>query len=95
MTDKRWTAIATYVKSYLYTQARDTDDPQYRWRHTLCVTGYGKQLAQAEGAQVNIVVPACLLHDIATFENMEDRRDHGRVGAELIRPKLLDWGYSR
>lgn len=44
MSDPRWAIIAEFVKTRLYELAKETDDPQYRWRHTLRVTAYGRQL---------------------------------------------------
>lgn len=65
----------------------------YRWRHTLRVANHGKRIAEAEGADVELVVAACLLHDVASFDVMPDDRDHGRVGAEIARPLLNEIGY--
>jgi uncharacterized protein len=71
-------------------------DAEYRWKHTQRVTQYGLRLAKAEGADVELVVAACLLHDIAKFDGdgEADGRDHGRMGARVIRPFLLEIGYS-
>jgi len=66
----------------------------YRWRHTLRVSQWGKILAEAEGADVELVVAACLLHDVASFDVMPDDRDHGRAGAEIARPLLEELGYT-
>lgn len=66
----------------------------YRWRHTLRVAQFGKLLAEAEGADVELVVAACLLHDVASFDQMENDRDHGRVGAGIARPLLVELGYT-
>ena len=65
----------------------------YRWQHTLRVCHYGQALAEAEGAHVGVVLAACLLHDVATFE--EGRaQDHGRRGAGISRPFLQGLGCS-
>ncbi len=66
----------------------------YRWHHTLRVAQFGKLLAEAEGADVELVVAACLLHDVAAFDPMENDRDHGRVGAGIARPFLVELGYT-
>jgi len=66
----------------------------YRWRHTLRVSQWGKHIAEAEGADVELVVAACLLHDVASFDVMPDDNDHGRVGAEIARPLLNEIGYT-
>ena len=67
----------------------------YRWQHTLRVAQFGKVIAENENTDVESVVAACLLHDIAWFDtNAENNRDHGRIGAEKARPILKDQGYS-
>jgi len=67
----------------------------YRWQHTLRVAQFGKVIAENEGADVESVVAACLLHDIAWFDTgAENNRDHGRLGAEKARPILETQGYS-
>ena len=68
-------------------------DSDYRWRHTLRVAQWGKSIAEAEGADAELVVAACLLHDVASFDVIPDDRDHGRVGAQIARPLLNEIGY--
>ena len=67
---------------------------EYRWQHTLRVAGYGRQIAAAEGADLELTVAGCLLHDVAWFDEMADSRDHGRAGAEIARPFLTELGYT-
>jgi putative nucleotidyltransferase with HDIG domain len=68
---------------------------EYRWAHTQRVAQFGRLIAEAEGADVELVVAACLLHDIAWFDvNEANSREHGRVGAELIRAFLHDMKYT-
>ncbi|MEW5829287.1 MAG: HD domain-containing protein [Chloroflexota bacterium] len=67
---------------------------EYRWKHTLRVAHYGKQLAEAEGANTEIVVAGCLLHDVARFEVADHGVEHGRVGARIARPLLEELGYA-
>jgi len=59
------------------------------------VAYYGKLLAEAEGADAEIVVAACLLHDVAHFECDNNYKDHGRHGARIARPILVEMGYDR
>jgi putative nucleotidyltransferase with HDIG domain len=82
---------ATESKGYMKYTAFDFD---YRWKHTLRVTQYGKQIAEAEGADVEVVMAACLLHDISKFDDEEYGAEHGRVGARIARPFLETLGYS-
>ncbi len=67
----------------------------YRWQHTLRVAQFGKVIAESEGADVELVVAACLLHDIAWFDvRGEKSQEHGIIGGEISRPFLLELGYS-
>ena len=67
----------------------------YRWQHTLRVTQFGKVIAENESVDVESVVAACLLHDIAWFDtDAEKNREHGCIGAEKARPFLENLGYS-
>jgi putative nucleotidyltransferase with HDIG domain len=67
----------------------------YRWKHTLRVAQFGKVIAENELANVELVVAACLLHDIAWFDTTaENNREHGRIGAERSQPFLISLGYS-
>ena len=71
-----------------------SDDFVYRWQHTLRVSQYGQKLAIAEGANQELCITACLLHDLAKFELMDYGIEHGRVGARLARPLLQTLGYT-
>jgi putative nucleotidyltransferase with HDIG domain len=68
-------------------------DPKYRWQHTLRVSHHGRMIAEAEGANVEVVIAACLLHDVAHFDQ-DNWKEHGRLGARIVRPLLADLGYS-
>lgn len=96
-TPERRKRIALFVKSRLEEMAQrhpsSEHDPLYRWEHTLRVAQYGAQIAQAEGADVEAVVAGCLLHDVAHFDPLASYQDHGRLGAQISRPFLLELGY--
>jgi len=68
----------------------------YRWEHTQRVAYYGKLIAEGEGLDVELGVVACLLHDIAYFfcGEIESWREHGRIGAQISRPVLLEAGFT-
>jgi HD superfamily phosphodiesterase len=68
-------------------------DPEYRWQHTLRVSHYGRMVAEAEGADVGLAIAACLLHDVAHFDQ-DDWKEHGRLGAGISRPLLAGLGYG-
>lgn len=85
--------VATYLKTSAARNPENNPDPSYRWLHTLRVSRYGKVIAESEGAEVELVVAACLLHDVARFDHGKTR-DHGRLGAQIARPHLLETGYT-
>jgi putative nucleotidyltransferase with HDIG domain len=109
MTNKsnlRLQKIADYARSYLEQSyqkrskkdkinlARYLSGADYRWQHTLRVAQFGKVIAENENAQVELVLAASLLHDIAWFDtNAENSREHGHIGAEIARSFLVDLGY--
>lgn len=66
----------------------------YRWEHTMRVAQRGIALAAEEGADVEVVAAACLLHDIAKLSNRVQGLNHGRVGARMVKSFLLKLGYS-
>lgn len=90
--------VADFAHDRLFEIAAQTEgpyiDPEYRWLHTLRVTNIGKQLAEAEGADTEQVIAACLLHDMAHFDDPENYRDHGRLAARIARPLLEKLAYS-
>lgn len=90
--------IADYTYNHLNEMSHKRRDEKfdlsYRWEHTLRVANYGKQIAEAEGAKVELVVAACLLHDISHFDT-GDYKDHGRLSAQIARPYLEWLEYSK
>ncbi|MBC8333587.1 MAG: HD domain-containing protein [Anaerolineae bacterium] len=94
----RFAKIAEFVQERLNNMEQNNPsewhNPKYRWNHTLRVAQYGKQIAEEEGADVELVITACLLHDVAHFDPMENHREHGRIGATLSRPLLEKLGYN-
>lgn len=95
--NQRLQKIAGFVQAHLNEMAvkypGELHNPIYRWEHTQRVANYGKLIAEAEGADVELVTAACLLHDVAYFECDEDYKNHGRVGAKIARPLLENLDY--
>lgn len=85
--------VETRLKAVAASQTDERPNPDYRWQHILRVCNYGKLLAEAEGANVELVLAGCLLHDVAVFDP-GDSRDHGRRGAEIARALLGELGYT-
>jgi len=106
--NSRLQKISEFVQTYLnksYQNRSEADkanfdrylsNAEYRWKHTLRVAQFGKVIAENEAADVELIVAACLLHDIAWFDtNADNSREHGRIGAEKARPVLKDLGYKQ
>jgi len=89
--------IAAFVYDRLREMANQREnpalDPEYRWQHTLRVSHYGRMIAEAEGANIELVIAACLLHDVAHFDQ-DNWKEHGRLGARIVRPFLAELGYN-
>jgi uncharacterized protein len=103
--NKRIQVIAEQVHGYLKTSCarrsasdrrmlqRYLLDHEYRWRHTLRVAQFGKVIAETEEANVEQVILACLLHDIAWFDTPAEKSiEHGRVGARIAEGMLASQG---
>ena len=95
----RLAKIADYAKAKNNVALQKYPEKQerlsYRWLHTLRVAQYGKKIAEIEGAEVEIVLTACLLHDIAKLTNESNDVNHGRIGAKIVYPFLKEVGYSK
>jgi len=105
--NSRLQKISEFVLAYLkasYQNRSDEDkanlgrylsNVEYRWKHTLRVAQFGKVIAENESADVELIVAACLLHDVAWFDTKADNsREHGRIGAAKARPLLESLGYN-
>lgn len=106
--NSRLQKISGFVQTYLkesYQNRSDEDkanldrylsNAEYRWKHTLRVAQFGKVIAENEAADVELIVAACLLHDVGWFDtNTNNSREHGRIGAEKARPVLESLGYNQ
>ncbi|MGD9675138.1 MAG: HD domain-containing protein [Candidatus Bipolaricaulia bacterium] len=99
---KRLARIVDYIEDlHREAAAREPFDPvftaDYRYEHTLRVAHYGSLIAEVEGLDRERCVAACLLHDVAYFLPAEEEGwwdNHGRVGAKVSRPVLLEAGFS-
>lgn len=68
------------------------EERDYRIEHTMRVAHLGEQIAKSEGMDVEVLVIACLLHDVSYCEEFKDEEgwlNHGRRAAEFARPFLL------
>jgi uncharacterized protein len=65
-------------------------DAVHDFDHVLRVLALAEQLAQAEGANLQIVRVATLLHDVARGQGDRLIADHAQAGAEYARRMLAD-----
>lgn len=71
---------------------------EYRYEHSWRVANIGRMIAQGEGLDEERMVVACLLHDVGyavEFKDHDDYANHGRYGAQIARPFLLELGYTK
>jgi uncharacterized protein len=66
------------------------------WDHVQRVVGLCKQLGRAEGAAVDILTTAALLHDIGRKQEDDSRgrRDHAKLGARLAGSLLREYSLT-
>ena len=69
---------------------------RYRYTHTLRVAELGRRIARAEGLDEEMLVLACLLHDVGYVrcQTQEDYIDHGRLSAGMAAEFLAAQGYD-
>lgn len=84
-----------YVKGRLLGEL-EREQGAYRYTHTLRVAQLGRDIARAEGLDEEMLVLACLLHDIGYVlcKTQEDFNYHGRLSAGIAREFLLGEGYD-
>lgn len=67
------------------------------WDHTERVLNLCIRIGEKEGADLDILVPAAVLHDIGREQEEKSKWKtcHAKIGAELARPILKKHGYSK
>jgi uncharacterized protein len=82
------------LESISIDQARryyDEADPAHDFDHVLRVLALAERIGAAEGADMGILRPAVLLHDIGRPEELRDGRCHAQVGAQKAQQILMGW----
>jgi len=70
-------------------EARATNEPAHDFLHVLRVTASARRIAEAEGARLDVVVPAALLHELFNYpKGHPDSPRSGEVCAEKAREVL-------
>lgn len=88
--------VASYVKEYMETTERPEmgrrRTASFRWRHTLRVLATAREIGQVEGADLDIIEIAGLLHDIAKLDQRSDEIHHAVLGSQIAETFLLELG---
>lgn len=90
-------AMEDFVYEYLHASVKNEDEggrmrwypwhsAEYRFNHTLNVMALGEDIAEAEGADVDVVRVAALFHDVAKLD--ADQDVHAAEGARVAREYL-------
>lgn len=61
---------------------------RYRFEHSLRVAEIGRRIAKSENLDEETLALGCILHDVSTFDSMENPVEHGRVSAKTSREFL-------
>jgi uncharacterized protein len=76
-------------------ECRKFPDPSHDILHVKRVVATAKQLAQVEGANLDIVVPAAYLHDLVLISKSDPRRSQAsKLSADEAGRFLAELGYS-
>jgi uncharacterized protein len=77
-------------------EARASKDPAHDFAHVLRVTGNARRIAEAEGARLDVVLPATMLHELFNYpKGHPDSPCSGEVCAEHALVVLRDEGVAR
>ncbi|GED54022.1 phosphohydrolase [Brevibacillus borstelensis] len=72
----------------------DGQDPAHDWQHNLRVIGLCERIGREEGADMQILRLAALLHDIGRAEERRTGECHAEISARLVPELLTEYGYS-
>jgi uncharacterized protein len=97
VSDEEFAEMETFVRDYLAASVESEDDggrmrwypwhsADYRFNHTRNVVDLATDIAEREGANVDVVRVAALFHDVSKLEAAQD--DHAEEGARVAREYL-------
>ncbi len=66
----------------------------HNWEHIMRVTLNAVVLGTEEGADLSLIIPAALLHDIGFITNPTEPKKHNEYGATACRSYLTAWSES-
>jgi uncharacterized protein len=70
-------------------------DPAHDFDHVLRVLELAERIGRAEGADMDVLRAAVLLHDIGRREEIDSGVCHAQIGAEKARRILSDWPHEK
>ena len=68
--------------------------PDFYEEHVELVERYARRIAPLLGADLDVVVPAAILHDVAAIEDFSRVSEHHELGAVRAREILLEEGFA-
>lgn len=85
--NKLFQVVADFVKEYM----ESTERPEmgrrrtasFRWRHTLRVLALAREIGLDQGADMEIIELAALLHDVAKLDQRSDEIHHAVLGSKI------------
>ncbi|MTI94049.1 MAG: HD domain-containing protein [Firmicutes bacterium] len=94
--EQEFVAAARFVKEYL----EKTERPEmgkrstagFRWRHMLRVLNNARIIGKAEGADMDVLEMAVLLHDVAKLDPRSETTHHAVLGSEVAERYLRQAG---
>jgi len=90
---QHYMTVANFVREYM----QSTERPEmgrrrtasFRWRHTLRVLSAAREIGLAEGADMEVLEIAALLHDVAKLDLRSDEIHHAVLGSQIAEEFLL------
>ncbi|QQE74065.1 HD domain-containing protein [Brevibacillus composti] len=73
----------------------DGQDPAHDWQHNLRVIGLCERIGGEESADMEVLRPAALLHDIGRAEERQTGECHAEISARLAPALLAAYGYDQ
>jgi len=88
--------VANFVREYMETtegpEAGHRRTASFRWRHTLRVLSTAREIGLAEGANMEVLEIAALLHDVAKLDPRADEIHHAVLGSQVAEDFLRKLG---
>ena len=88
MTNNELKAIE-FLKQQIWKHSEINENAKrYRYEHSLRVAEIGRRIANSEGLDAEVLALGCILHDVGTFDSVENPKEHGRLSAKIARELL-------